>query len=351
LTALVVDARASRELESGESSAVIAHTLDRLGTSTGDQPISVRIDLDDTVTDATATVGLAMIALEATPWTQLLLGSQARSPKKARTVSFVPTPTKHAPPGFWSTVRSARANATGLLAVLTASDGQATSAQTNSLLAESSEWSAPSGRWAQVKPGLEFAQSAVRAGKTLFDTISISAPRMTLAGATGDVPVTIRNNSEKTLNVVVLAKTGGGLRVVGDRLIPTRLPPRETLVLIPVDLQSALRGRLTVQVMAGNVVVAKQNVTVDRSYLDRIATIGGVILVLGGMLVWIVLRVRRSPNIEEPGDEPASNRTPDAPPAATDSATDEPALAEDDAEEAAGYTGAHSARTGDSDDA
>jgi hypothetical protein len=349
LTAIVVDARASRDLESGESSAVIAHTLDRLGTSTGEQPIAVRIDLDDVVTDATATVGVAMIALEATPWTHLLLGSQARSPRKTRPVAFVPMPTKHAPADFWVKIRSARAHAKGLLAVLTASDSQAAFAQTDSLLAESSEWSGPAGQWAHAGSGLEFADSALRAGKELFDAISISAPQMTLAGATGDVPVTIQNNSRKTLNVVVLATTGGGLRVVGDRLIPTKLPPRETLVLIPVDLQSALRGRLTVQVMADNVVVAKQTVNVDRSYLDRIALIGGVILVLGGMLVWIVLRVRQSPDVdEESADAEACtetdvdiplNRSPEALPG------------DDDAHEPEGYTGAHSAHGGDSDDA
>jgi hypothetical protein len=349
LTAIVVDARASRDMESGESSAVIAHTLDRLGTSAGDQPVAVRIDLDDTVTDATATVGVAMIALEATPWTHLLLGSQVRPPRKARAVTFAPTPTKRAPADFWAKVRSARAHATGLLAVLTASDNQAISAQTNSLLAESSEWSGPAGRWERAGSGLEFAETALRVGKELFDTVSISAPQMTLAGATGDVPVTIKNNSNKTLNVVVLATTGGGLRVVGDRLIPTKLPPRETLVLIPVDLQSALRGRLTVQVMADNVVMAKQTVNVDRSYLDRIAVIGGVILVLGGMLVWIVLRVRRSPDIDEEYTEAE-------PCDGTDAQTHQPRFSEappidDDAREPEGYTEAHSAHGGDSHDA
>jgi hypothetical protein len=349
LTAIVVDARASRDLESGESSAVVAHTLDRLGTSTGDQPIAVRIDLDDSVTDATATVGVAMIALEATPWTQLLLGSQARPPRKTRKVTFAPTPTKHAPADFWIKVRSARAHATGLLAVLTASDNQAISAQTNSLLAESSEWSGPAGQWTRAGSGLEFADSALRAGKELFDAISISAPQMTLAGATGDVPVTIRNNSQKTLNVVVLATTGGGLRVVGDRLLPTKLPPRETLVLIPVDLQSALRGRLTVQVMADNVVVAKQSVNVDRSYLDRIALVGGVVLVLGGMLVWIVLRVRRSPDIDEEPTEAQPSDGTDVEPSPNPSA--QAPLSDDDAREPEGYTEAHSAHDGDSDDA
>jgi type VI protein secretion system component VasK len=98
--------------------------------------------------------------------------------------------------------------------------------------------------------------------------------------------------------VIVVAKTSNGIKVVGSRSIATRLPPRDTFVQIPLDMQSALYGKVTVQVMAGNVVVSKQTVTVRRSYLDRLALIGGIVVVLGGMLLWIVARVRRSPDVD-----------------------------------------------------
>jgi hypothetical protein len=64
-----------------------------------------------------------------------------------------------------------------------------------------------------------------------------------------------------------------------------------------------------VQVMAGNVVVAKQTIDVRRSYLDRLVFIGGIVALLGGMLVWIVLRVRRAPDIDD--DESTDADAPD----------------------------------------
>ena len=296
ITALVIDARASRGLESGDASATLSHTLDRLGTSANSQPVVLRIDLDDAVTDATSTVGAALATLETTPWVRLKLGREVHPPRGARSVSFVTTPTKNAPSGFWSAVRSARAHAAGMIAVLTSSDAQATSAQTDSLVAESAEWSEPAETWQLAKSGLAFASSALKTSNAVLGAIKVSAESITLAGSTGDVPVNISNGTKKTLTVVVLAKTSSGIRVVGPRAVSTKLAPRETYVQIPIDMQGMIYGKVTVQVMAGSVVVAHQTVSGRRSCLDRVALIGSILALLAGMLVWIVVRVRRSPD-------------------------------------------------------
>jgi hypothetical protein len=302
LTALVVDSRASRGLESGDASATLARTFERYGGSGTPQALIARIDLDDSVTDATATVGAALATLEGTPWVRLVSARDLRPARGTKPLTFPVVATKNAPAKYWQTVRSARARATGLIDVLTAADNQATAAQTNSLLAEASYWSEPSARWLHAADGLTFAKSAIDSANGVFSAIKVSATTLTLAGSTGNVPVTISNGSKKTLSVVVLAKTSGGMTVVGGRAIPTKLPPSDTLIEIPVDMQSTLYGRLTVQVMAGSVVVAKATVPVRRSYLDRLVLIGGIVLLLGGMLVWIVLRVRRSPDIHDGAD-------------------------------------------------
>ncbi|MDR3686735.1 MAG: hypothetical protein P4L93_07260 [Coriobacteriia bacterium] len=307
LTALVVDAQASRGLEAADASATLAHTFGRLGTPSANQPLVVRIDLDDTVKDATATVGLALTTVETTPWTRLALGESVHAPKGARPVDFSPTVTKNAPVGFWARVRKARADATGLLAVLGPNDDQATVAQTNSLLAESSTWSDPAATWKQAGSGLAFAGAAVDSANSLFSQIKMTAEAVTLANSTGNIPVNIQNGSKQTLSVVLLCKTGGGVRVVGQRLIPTKLAPRETFVEIPIDMGSALYGKLTVQVMAGNVIVTKKTIDVRRSYLDRLALIGGIVVILGGMLIWIVLRVRKSPDVAQTRTRPISD--------------------------------------------
>lgn len=327
LTALVVDARASRDLETGDASSTIAHTFQRLGTATAGQPIVLRIDLDDTISDATATVGFALSTLKALPWARLHLGGEVRPAKGAKRVTFVPQPTKNAPANYWSTVRSSRAYAAGMLAVLTSSDASATSAQRDSLLAEASAWSDPSANWNQAAAGLEFAKTALSTAKRTFGAIKLTAVSLTLAGSTGNLPVTIQNNSDKTFTVTVLVKTSTGMHVDGGRQISTRLPPRETFVPIPIDMESVLQGKVTVQVMADGVVMAKQTITVRRSYLDRLALIAGIVLVLGGMLVWIVLRVRTSPDIDDEDEMDGAN----------------------DECEAARYTESHPERPSDSD--
>jgi len=308
LTVIVVDSKASKDLDSGDASATITRAFDRLGGAKTKQPVALRIDLTDSTSDATATVGLALAAVESTPWMTLILGKEARAPRSARKVSFVPSPTRHAPANFWSTVRSARVRAIGLIAALSSSDDQASSAQANSLTAESSAWADPSATWAQAATGLSFARAALRTAEDVFGAIQISAEQITFAGATGNVPVNVRNNSKKTLTVVLQSKAYGGVRIAGSQLTTMTLPPRETFVQIPVDMRSVLHGQIAIQVMAGSVVVAKQTVTVRRSYLDRLAFIGGIILVLGGMLGWIVLRVRTSPDIDDDGPDGSRSR-------------------------------------------
>lgn len=304
LTALVVDARASKGLESGDASATVARTLDRADTPSAAQPFVARIDLDDTVTDATTTVGFALTTLENTPWVRLTLGRDVHPPKGTRAVSFKTAATKNAPPGFWPTVRSARSRADGMVAMLPPSDDQAVTAQMNSLIAESAAWSEPSATWPHVATGLAFASAVVKDANSLFKAIKLSAPPITLPGSTGNVALSIQNSSNKTLTVVVVAKTSGRIRAVGNPGgMTVKLAPRETFVPIPIDMQDALYGKVAVQVMAGSIVVAQETVAVRRSYLDRLALVGGVVIVLGGMLVWIVLRVRQSPDIGDEGDD------------------------------------------------
>jgi hypothetical protein len=326
LTALVIDARSSRGLESSDASEALADTFARHGAASP-QPVVLRIDLDSTTSDATSTVGLALAALESAPWVRLELGGEVQPPKGAKQVTAVPQPTRNAPAGYWAAVRSATHRAAGMITVLSASDQDAGRTQVLALLSESAAWSEPSAKWPLAKTGLGFAQAATRLANSIFNGIKVSATSVTLAGQSGNIPVTISNGSSKTLSAVVHVKTSNGLRVIGGRSIPTRLPPRDTFVQIPIDMQSALYGKVTVQVLAGDVVIARETVPVRRSYLDRLALIGMVVLVLGGMLVWIVVRVRRSPDTDEPlddgdpeGEPPSTIHDSESPERYTDSA-------------------------------
>ena len=120
----------------------------------------------------------------------------------------------------------------------------------------------------------------------------------------------IENSTQKTLSVIVRAGTSGGVEVSGPKRIPTVLRPQETFVEIPVDMKSSLAGKLTVEVVAGSAVIARQTIDVRGSYLDRIAIVGGIIFVLAVILALIVVRVRRSP--DEPYTETATDADADS---------------------------------------
>jgi hypothetical protein len=68
--------------------------------------------------------------------------------------------------------------------------------------------------------------------------------------------------------------------------------PKDNFTEIPVDLRESLAGRIRVTVSAGGVVLERQSVTVRASYLDRLVTILGVVLVLGTLLVFVIRRVK-----------------------------------------------------------
>lgn len=206
-------------------------------------------------------------------------------------------------------MRLARAYATGLLAALGPGGAGVASAQTDSLLAESSAWSEPDGSWGSAARGLAFATASLDVAKAGFGRVSISAEPVTFAGKRGDLPVSISNTTKNTLKVVVRAAASGDARV-GEPLIETELRPQETFVQIPVDMRSALSSKLKVEVLAGDVVLARTTVAVQASYLDRIAIIGGIVLLLCGLLVFIVRRVRRA----EYADDDRRTTHPDANP-------------------------------------
>ena len=260
----------------------------------------MRVDLGPGRADATSTVVAAASRFGAEPWARLTLGREIRPPAKANAVTLAEAPEQsRTPVGYWKTVRSARDYAGAVLAALGPGGPGVTSSQTDSLLAQSSAWSEPDGTWAGAERGLAFANASLGVSKAALGNVSIKAEPVTFAGKRGEVPVSITNTTKNTLAVVVRAAASGDAQVVGNRLIETILPPQETFVPIPVDMKSALSSKLKVEVLAGDVVLARTTVDVQASYLDRIAIIVGIVLVLGLLLVFIVRRVRSAEIAEE----------------------------------------------------
>lgn len=298
--ALASDVPASKAVESAETTVAMRRVFDRLGTVRAPQPLPITVDLGDGFRDATSTVVSAIQSFEVQPWVRLRLGRETVPPRGAREVRLVRGRTNPAPAGFWPTVRGARKSASAMLSALGPGDTDATQSQADSLLAEASAWEGPNGKWALASRGKGFASSALRRSRAVLGRVRVTVEPVTLAGAKGQVPVTIVNNTQKTLSVIVRAKPSGGLRVLTPT-IATVLRPRENFIQIPVDTQAALGGRIDVQVVAGDLVIAHQSAEVRASYLDRLAVLGAVFVVLGILLAIIVRRVRRAGDAGAPG--------------------------------------------------
>jgi len=201
--------------------------------------------------------------------------------------------TAGARPGYWDAVEEARRYSTALMSITPTGHPLSAAVTRASLIAQSQMWAGSDGRWAEIDRGLAFADAAVRNSQTLFDAITISAPAdLTLSSAIGEVPLTVVNNSQTELRLQIRTVAEG--LATNNPVQTLQIRPQENFLTVPVDLQSSISGRLGVEVWADDILLAKGNTTVKASYLDRLAIIGGVTLVLVALLLFIHRRVRRA---------------------------------------------------------
>lgn len=292
LVVLVPDTTLSDAVEAGDASATVMLAFQRHIDEDAVGPLVIAARLGAGGSDPVA-VRDATNALLAMAWVKPATASGTAT-RPGRTVRLLNGPGNDGDPsGYWSDVRSARRLAGALLAALGEGDAGAVTAERDSLIAECSAWAGADGTWALADRGRSFADRARRLASAVIDQVSLAVQPITLAGARGDVPVTIRNDSESNLSVKLTAEPGGGMRVVGKDSRQVELGPGETTVEIPVDLNNALSGTLRVVVTAGGVELESTKVTVRASYLDRVVTIVGVALLLGVLLTIIIRRTRQ----------------------------------------------------------
>lgn len=305
LRALLSDTVASAALTSGETSTAVSR-MALLQIRTPGQPVVVRVELAEGTANATSTVVPAVRSLQTQLWTRMKTGRETQTPAKTKSIRLLTEkPESSAPSDYWTTVTRARTYSEALMASLGPTDSSSSSAQTDSLIAEASAWAAPEGSWSGADRGLQFAEASLKTSKSILDAISINIQPVTLSSARGEVPVSLQNGTEKTLRVLMRTSTAGGIDVEGREQTPTLLRPQETFVQIPVNMHSALSGKLTVELLAGDMVVAARTVDVKGSYLDRLVIIGGIVLALGILLAFIVRRVRSVELAERQAEEDA----------------------------------------------
>lgn len=286
---LAADQRTSRAVAAGDSAALVDAAFSRAlaGTSS---PYVIAVDVGTGASSA-STVTASLEPLLAHGWARLATGAQAadRPRREARAVGR--SQAAEAPDGHWEAVRDSRRWAEALSSAIGASASEALTAERDSLIAASSAWAGVDGRWRGADRGREFADTATRIATETLGGVSVSVSAITLAGTAGDLPVTVRNDSGRPLDVTVMASGSQGV-AVGSVVTTMALEPQENYLQVPIELVNALDGRVRVSVLAGDVVLDTVEVSVAASYLDRIVLIAGIVVIMAGVLVFVIRRVR-----------------------------------------------------------
>jgi hypothetical protein len=198
-----------------------------------------------------------------------------------------------APGDYWEQVGLARLGATALVSALGQADEDARAAEDASLLAASGSWSGPDDRWSSADRGRAFSSAAQRISSGVFDAVHIAAQPITLSSAKGDVPMSVVNNSDKTLTLEIRARASNmSIPESEPQVVVVR--PQDNFFTISVDLESSLAGALDVELVAGDLLVDETTIEVRASYLDRLVIVGGISLILVAMLLFIRYRVRHA---------------------------------------------------------
>jgi hypothetical protein len=304
IRALVVESTSTAALSRGDTEVAIDRAFTRL-VKLPRQPLVMSVEINGDSATPTDTVSGALSAFEAQPWLQLVDADALKPAASSASLTLsAGKKTPHAPSGYWKTVAKARSYASGYLAALGSGSTGASTAEVQSLVAESSSWSAPDATWSAATRGMDYANESLKLTRPALDGIRLSVSALTLSGSSGEVPITIVNNTKYTLAVRVRLSSAGGVRPTGPTSIPMSLRPQENYLEVPVSMQQGLDGKLVVEVVADDLVLARGKADVRASYLDRLAVVGALVLLGAGLLIFIVRRARSYPEGEAGAADP-----------------------------------------------
>ena len=213
--------------------------------------------------------------LDTQPWVEFQLPAQASALKGSPVALKAHRADAGAPENYWDTVSGARAWSRALAFALGLTDEDAVSAVRNSLIAQGSAWSGFRGDWIPAGRGLTYAAAAQSSAEQILKLVDLRARAVTMAGATGRVPVTITNDNEREIRVVLVARPGPSVQLESESKRVLLLQPGENFVEIPVRLSGSLRSDLQLVLEAGGLEIADTTVTLRASYLDRMLSSSG----------------------------------------------------------------------------
>lgn len=204
-------------------------------------------------------------------------GEEARLARKAAPSSN---------PAYWEEVRRGREAGLAYANAVDADDEEGQAISRAVLISESSLFPASrSARGAEGHDGRTFTREVLDFVTAQFGLIRIDAKDVTLSGTKGDVPFTLINDTGKHLRLTLKAESSSVLSEASSQDVD--IQPTQNFLTVPIDLGNTLSDTLRVEVTAGGLTVTEADVRVRASYIDRLATIGMVVLVLGGLLLFI----------------------------------------------------------------
>jgi len=232
----------------------------------------------------------ALAWLDAVPWAASVSASAAAHAGTGPSVE----PVQAAPrlPAYWPEVARARDLSLALMDATEGKDADAIEARRRALIAQSALWAGADGAYALAERAEAFARSASDEVRRVFDEVVIDAKDVTLPDVAGDIPVSIVNRSGKTLRLLLDARASRAT-VFG---VPTTVTvqPGENIVALRADVRGELGDTVRITLASRRTTIASTQIAVRASYLDRIVTIGAVVLFLLALLAFIRRRARRA---------------------------------------------------------
>ncbi|MCL2332190.1 MAG: hypothetical protein FWC54_01715 [Actinomycetia bacterium] len=187
-------------------------------------------------------------------------------------------------------VYQARVAARGLVSA-TAPDAQdALEATRFSLIAENAFGSQPAvGNVDQTTPHPEsFTAATLRGVRRAFSVLKLKTHPVTLAGSSGEAPITVTNSSATQLKVhLEFSNPKGGLKVKPEKSPLLTVASNDTLFSPAVTLYTTGTNDLQVRLLADEYVICEDSVAISGSYLDIIGIVAIVVMVGAGLVFYI----------------------------------------------------------------
>lgn len=298
--ALVADQSTADALRDGDGAAAAARALARQ-IDGPDDPFVVAVDLGA----APSRTAVALCETLATqPWARTLPVDDVLD--RSRTaITVLDAEPIESPSGYWDTVAEARSHSRALASLLQGTDSTTPFLSRRlSLSAQSGAWIGSDGSWPRVDIGRRYAEKALATASEILDAVEVRVEPVTLSKNEGEVPLVVTNGTTLTLTVTVVPVPGEGLSVPEElRSTTLVLRPNDNYMTVPVKLENAASGDLTVKVMAGAVPLSEKTVQVKGSLLDRIVLLGTIAAALVGLLLFVRGRVRSVERAEACGDD------------------------------------------------